>query len=53
MEKRIRVSTQGRVTIPKDFRKALRISDGQPLLIRTDAAKREIVLVLQPTISDF
>ncbi len=53
MEKHIRVSTQGRLTIPKPIRDSLRISDGQPVVVRSNAEKREIVIVLQPSISDY
>jgi AbrB family looped-hinge helix DNA binding protein len=53
MEKHIKVSTQGRLTIPKQIRDSLRISDGQPIVVRTNSTKREIILVLQPTMSDF
>ena len=53
MEKHIKVSTQGRVTIPKQIRDMLGIEDGQPLLIQTDSARKEITLIFQPTISDF
>lgn len=53
MEKHVRVSTQGRLTIPKQIRDLFGIKDGQALVIQTNTAKREIMLVLQPTISDF
>jgi AbrB family looped-hinge helix DNA binding protein len=53
MEKHIKVSTQGRLTIPKQIRDSLRISDGQPVVMRTNSAKREIILILQPTMSDY
>ncbi|MDG6922303.1 MAG: hypothetical protein JRN67_03300 [Nitrososphaerota archaeon] len=53
MEKHIRMSTQGRLTIPKQIRDAMRIRDGQPFVIKTDSFKREIILELQPTIADF
>ncbi|MGI0091199.1 MAG: hypothetical protein ACREBS_05775 [Nitrososphaerales archaeon] len=53
MEKHIKVSTQGRLTIPKQIRDLMRISDGQPIVIRTNSARREVVLELQPTIADF
>ena len=53
MEKHIKVSTQGRLTIPKQIRESLRIADGQPIIIRSDHSKREIVIQLQPTISDY
>ncbi|MDA4130295.1 MAG: AbrB/MazE/SpoVT family DNA-binding domain-containing protein [Thaumarchaeota archaeon] len=53
VEKHIKVSTQGRVTIPKQIRDSLRISDGQPIVVRSDPSKREIVILLQPKISDF
>ena len=53
MEKRIRVTTQGRLTIPKQVRDMFGIKDGQPLLVETDSAKKEIILVLQPKISDY
>ncbi len=53
VEKHIKVSTQGRVTIPKQIRDSLRISDGQPIVVRSDLSKREIVILLQPKISDF
>ena len=53
LEKHIKVSTQGRLTIPKQIRDSLRISDGQPILVRSNSEKREIVIVLQPSISDY
>ena len=53
MEKHIKVSTQGRLTIPKQIRDSFRIADGQPVVIRTNSAKKEIILQLQPTISDY
>ena len=53
MEKHIKVSTQGRLTIPKQIRDSLRIGDGQPVVIRTNSAKKEIILQLQPTMSDY
>lgn len=53
MEKHIKVSTQGRLTIPKQIRDSLKISDGQPVVVRTDSMKREIILELQPTMTDF
>ncbi|MHB1868933.1 MAG: AbrB/MazE/SpoVT family DNA-binding domain-containing protein [Nitrososphaerales archaeon] len=53
MEKHIKVSTQGRLTIPKQIRDSLRIADGQPVVIRTNSAKKEIILQLQPTMSDY
>ncbi len=53
MEKHIKVSTQGRLTIPKQIRDSLRISDGQPVVMRTNSAKREIIMILQPTMSDY
>jgi AbrB family looped-hinge helix DNA binding protein len=53
LEKHIKVSTQGRLTIPKQIRDSLRISDGQPVVIRLDRQKREIVIILQPVISDY
>ena len=53
LEKRIRVSTQGRITIPKVFRDTLKVPDGQPLLIRTVPDKKEIVLEILPTMSDY
>ena len=53
MERHIKVSTQGRLTIPKQIRDSLKISDGQPIVVRSNAEKREIVIVLQPSISDY
>jgi len=53
MERHIRVSTQGRLTIPKPIRDSLRISDGQPVVVRSNRDRREIVIVVQPVISDF
>jgi len=53
LEKRIKVSTQGRLTIPKQIRDSLRIRDGQPILVVSNPEKREIVIVLQPSISDY
>jgi hypothetical protein len=53
MEKRIQVSTHGRITIPKILRDLLKIPDGQPVIIRSVPGKRELVIELQPTIGDF
>ena len=53
LEKHIRISTQGRLTIPKQIRDSLRISDGQAIVVKSNLEKREIVIVLQPSISDF
>ena len=53
MEKHIKISTQGRMTIPKQIRDSLRISDGQAILVKSNLEKREIVIVLQPSISDY
>jgi AbrB family looped-hinge helix DNA binding protein len=53
MEKRIRVSTQGRLTIPKIIRDKMRIQDGQSVIIRSDSEKRELVIELIATMSDF
>lgn len=53
MEKQIKISTQGRLTIPKQIRELLSIKDGQPVLIRSDSARKEIRLLLQPVISDY
>lgn len=53
VERHIRVSTQGRITIPKAIRDRLKIRDGQPLVVRTDEKQREILLVIQPTISEY
>jgi AbrB family looped-hinge helix DNA binding protein len=53
MDKQIRISTHGRLTIPKKIRDSLRVEDGQPVLVRSDSAKREITLVLQPVMSDY
>ena len=53
MEKHIRVSTQGRLTIPKQIRDSLRISDGQPIVISSNVEKKEITIILQPSISDY
>jgi len=53
LEKHIKISTQGRLTIPKQIRDSLRISDGQAILVKSNLEKREIVIVLQPSISDY
>ncbi|MDG6996807.1 MAG: hypothetical protein JRN52_12865 [Nitrososphaerota archaeon] len=53
MEKRIRISTQGRITIPKVMRDRLKLKDGQPIVIRSDEAGREILLKIQPTITEY
>ena len=53
MEKQIKISSQGRLTIPKQIRELLRIREGQPVLVRSDSARKEIVLVLQPVIPDY
>jgi AbrB family looped-hinge helix DNA binding protein len=53
LEKRIKVSTQGRLTIPKEMRDSMKISDGQPILVRSDLQRREIIIIVQPTIADF
>ena len=53
MEKQIKISTQGRLTIPKQIRELLSIVDGQPVIIRSDSGRKEILLLLQPVISDY
>ena len=53
MEKRIKVSTQGRVTIPKAMREALKIQDQQAIVIRSVEGKRELTIELMATINDF
>jgi bifunctional DNA-binding transcriptional regulator/antitoxin component of YhaV-PrlF toxin-antitoxin module len=53
MEKKIKVSTQGRITIPQILRKSMKIMDGQPVMIRSEPAKREIIIELLPTITDY
>jgi AbrB family looped-hinge helix DNA binding protein len=53
LERQIRVSTQGRVTIPKAIRDSLRIEDGQPLVLRTDSRKREILVIVESTIPEY
>lgn len=53
MEKRIRVSTQGRLTIPKIIRDSLRIEDGQPIIIKTVQGKRELLIELMATMRDY
>jgi|GEM_PF-1768500 AbrB family looped-hinge helix DNA binding protein len=53
MEKRIRISTQGRLTIPKKIRDALNISDGQPILVRSSKDTKQIVIEILPTINEF
>jgi AbrB family looped-hinge helix DNA binding protein len=53
MEKRIRVSTQGRLTIPKQIRNSMKIEDGQPIIIKSVEGKRELVIELMSTMGDF
>lgn len=53
MEKRIRISTHGRVTIPKILRDKLNILDGQPIVVRSVAERRELVIEILPTMSDY
>ena len=53
LEKRIRVSTHGRLTIPKAIRDVMKIEDGQPVIIRSVQDKREIVIELMVTISEY
>jgi AbrB family looped-hinge helix DNA binding protein len=53
LEKHIKVSTQGRLTIPKQIRDSLKISDGQPVVVKSNSEKREIIIQLQPVISDY
>ncbi|MCL4518312.1 MAG: AbrB/MazE/SpoVT family DNA-binding domain-containing protein [Thaumarchaeota archaeon] len=53
MERRIRVSTQGRITIPKAMRDKLKLMDGQPIVLRSDDGIREILLQIQPTMTDY
>ena len=53
MEKRIRVSTQGRLTIPKLMRELMKIEDGQAIIIKSIEGKREIVIELMSTMNDF
>jgi AbrB family looped-hinge helix DNA binding protein len=53
VEKQIRVSTQGRITIPKTIRDLLKIQEGQPLVLKADSGKREILILVEPTISDY
>ncbi|MGI0079238.1 MAG: hypothetical protein ACRECH_06405 [Nitrososphaerales archaeon] len=53
MEKRIRISTHGRLTIPKMFRDGLSIPDGQPIVVRSVPDKRELVIEILPTMSDY
>ena len=52
-EKRIRVSTQGRLTIPKQIRDSLGIREGQPIIVRTGITKKEIVIEILPELTDF
>jgi AbrB family looped-hinge helix DNA binding protein len=53
MEKRIHISTQGRLTIPKMIRDSLKIQDGQPVIIRTIQGKRELMIELMTTMADY
>jgi AbrB family looped-hinge helix DNA binding protein len=53
MEKRIRVSTQGRITIPKIIRERANVQDGQPIIVRTVPDKREIIIEILSTMADF
>jgi len=53
LEKRTKVSTQGRLTIPKQIRDANGIKDGQPVIVKSGTSKREIVIELIPEITDF
>ena len=53
VEKRIRISTQGRLTIPKIFRERMNIPDGQPIIVRSVPERREIVIELLSTMADY
>ncbi|MHB8567425.1 MAG: hypothetical protein ACYC7D_09265 [Nitrososphaerales archaeon] len=53
MEKRIKVSTQGRLAIPKQLRDVHGIRAGQPIIVRSGSSKREIVIEILPEITDF
>lgn len=53
MEKRIRISTQGRITIPKAMRDRLKLKDGQAIVILSDEVGREILLKIQPMITEY
>jgi len=54
LEKKIKISTQGRLTIPKQIRDIMKISEGQPILVRTsDSSKNEIIIQLLPKLTDF
>lgn len=53
LEKRIKISTQGRLTIPKTFRDSYGIKDGQPIVVKTGNSEKEIVIEVIPTITDF
>ena len=53
LEKRIRISTQGRITIPKEIRDRLGIEDGQPVIVRTTESRKEVMIELQPKLTDF
>ncbi|HZW56094.1 MAG TPA: AbrB/MazE/SpoVT family DNA-binding domain-containing protein [Nitrososphaerales archaeon] len=52
-EKHIKVSTQGRITIPKQLRDRLKIRDGQPIAIRPDPTMKGLVIELLPMITDY
>ncbi len=53
MEKNVRISTHGRLTIPKQMRDSLSITDGQPILIKVDLIHKALVIEILPKISDF
>ena len=53
MEKRIRISTQGRLTIPKILRDLLDIKDGQAIIIKSVSGKKELKIELLSTMMDF
>ena len=53
MEKKIRVSTHGRLTIPKIFRDRMNIPDGQPVIVKSTGEQRQIIIEILPTMSDF
>jgi AbrB family looped-hinge helix DNA binding protein len=53
LEKQIKVSTQGRLTIPKQIRDALGIRDGQPITVRTSSDRRELIVEILPTMLDY
>lgn len=53
MEKKIRVSTHGRLTIPKIFRDRMNIPDGQPIIVKSTGEKRQIIIEILLTMGDF